>query len=665
MIRVLVKFPKMKRICLAVLALVFIFTFFSMPPLTSVAQSTDDIIYDYVILIDTSASMLDGTPPLFGQVQKVAQDFVTAIQEGSNLTVYSFDSGFKEVGTWKNITLSDKSQINKTIGNMSAVGQMTALWDAVCQGVTRLEQMGQSGGQHIQLIISYTDGKDNFSKNTSTTCLANYQELQKSGFTYWIYNAIGGVAVPQEITDLKDIIGIVDSTNPMPIRVVHIQPLTLDLGNLYQTGKSIPNTSCLVFWASDNNIYGRELSFSQPPTFERKLPSGNAAQICVEGTDCERNLKLSSSKTCLQVELVNYFPQNLNPAETGDYSLTLPLNISFGQPQDQVFLVPNSVRLNFQLNMPPTPTPFPTSTKTPLPTITPLPTTTATPFPPETVIDCGGVREINPGVIRLERDAVVTMRKYTCHLNWKKYTLPQSITIDLQYDDKSKDNKELNNFIWLSKGGALTKTLVLTESDPEFEMVINVPQTEWKFIGNGKQSFIGELHLQPKNTFITGDIDAAELTLPVSYQIKKPASLFFLIGIFGAIAAILLAIVIPKIIESTKTPVFTAVLSYEKNGQPVRINLMNYTPKKLSRNSSQLVFGHASNCDVKLPVDSELGGVYFKLIAERSQGKLEISIIAIEFLKVNNLPIASKKLLKSRDTISLNNVDYHIIISNT
>ena len=657
--RIPVKFPKKKRIGFALMAVVLIFTLLSSPPISSMAQSTDEVIYDYVILIDTSASMMDGTPPLFGQVQKVAQDFISAIQEGSNLTVYSFDSGYKEVGSWNNITLSDKSRINNTIGNMSATGQVTALWDAVCQGVTRLEQMGQSDGQHIQLMISYTDGKDNNSQNTSTSCLANYQELQKSGFTYWIYNAIGGVEVPQEVTDLKDIIGIVDSTNPMPIRVVHIQPIRLNLGNLYLTGKSSANTSCMVFWASDESIYGREMSFSQPPAFARKLPSGNAAQVCVEGTDCERIVEVSSSKTCLQFELVNYLPENLGLADTGEYSLTLPLKISYDEPQNQVFLVPNSISLDFQLNYPPTATPSPTPTKTPLPAPTP------TPLPPETLINCGDSNEINIGIINLDRNQIVTNRTVTCELDWKKYTLPQSITVDLQFDKDSKENSILSNFIWLSKNGELYKTLVLTESDSKFDVVISIPRDEWKSIGNGKQSFYGEFVLNPENTTISGDTGNEKAALPVSFQVKKPLSLLAITLIIAGFIALLLIITIPKIIEATKLPTFPAVLSYEKNGQPVRINLMNYKPSKINRKSSKLVVGHTANCDVKLPVDPELGGEYFTLIADRAQGKIEISIVPVEYLKVNNLPVASKKLLKSKDTINLNNIDYQIIISNT
>jgi hypothetical protein len=638
---------------------------FAFPTIQTKAQSQTDVIYDYIILIDTSGSMNDGTPPLFGQVQKVAEDFVNVLQDGSNLIIYSFDTTISQVGSWNSITPSDKSLIVNTIGNMKANGQNTALWDAVCQGVNQLEDMGKTGGQHIQLLISYTDGKDNYSKNPSASCLAKYRELQNSGFTYWIYNAIGGSDVPPEVNDLKTIIGIVDSPNPMPIRVVHIQPTTLKLGNIFQTGKSDPNTSCLVFWSSDPNVYGRELSFGQPSPSGRALPEGTASQVCAKGTDCTRSLAISASEECFQFNLINYLPQNIISAETGSYILNLPLSISYDQPQDQVFLVPNSLKIVFSLDFPPTPTPTYTATATPLPTSTPQPLPTATPLPPETIINCGGSKAINAGLIELDRKLVTTSLKFTCQLDWKKYTLPQSINVVLRFDEKAKDNKELANFIWLSKNGELSKTLKLTETDPNFDVVINVPQDQWKNIGNGNQSFVGELFLQPVNTSLSGDINAEKLSIPVSFQLKKPISLLALALIIGGILILLLLIFIPKLISAGKPPSFQAVLSYENKGNPVRINLMNISTTKVDRNRSKIIVGQSATCNVKLPADPELGGEYFSLEAEKTEGKVEISIIPVETIKINELSVSTRRVLKSKDTIKINDQEYHIFISNT
>lgn len=658
------RFCRLRSLKLLLAVSILVLLFGSLATKSS-AQSNSDVVYDYVILMDTSGSMNDGTPPLFGQVQKVAQDFVNVLQDRSNVAVYSFDTTYSLVGTWNNVNSSDKSTIINQISSMQASGQSTALWDAVCEGLSQLEEMGKSGGQHIQLLISYTDGKDNASQNQSSTCLARYKEMQKDGYTYWIYNAIGGVNVPDEVTNLKDIIGIVDSANPMPIRVVHVQPLTLNIGNLYSSGKSNPNTSCLVFWASDPTIYGNEIQFAKPPTADRALPNGSASQICAEGTNCDRTIKISTSSPCLQFTLINYNQKNISSSDMGEYTLTLPLDIPYSQPQDRVFVIPNSIKLNFRLEYPPTITPNPTATVTPLPTNTPLPTSTITPIPPATVINCGGKSAFDAGLIQLSRSQPITTREFTCHLDWNKYFLPQSLVVDLQYDEKKEDNKNLSNFIWLSKDGELAKTISLIESDSAFDVIINIPQDEWKIIGNGTQTFSGDIRLTPANTSLIGDIDPQKLTLPVSFQIKKPISLLTISLVVGGLLVILLAVLFRRIKSIQTPPRFNAVLSYENNGNEIRVNLMNVRPIKIDRNHSKIVVGQDQTCEVKLPQNPSLGGQYFSLVAEKSQGKTNISIIPVESLKVNDLPVATKRVLKSKDTIKVDELEFHIFISNS
>jgi len=354
------------------------------PSRQSFSQSENQVVYDYIILIDTSESMLEGSPTLFSQVQQISQNFVRVIQDGSNLVLYSFDSTFTKLGTWQGITASDKDQIIGTIDNLEATGQYTALWDTVCEGLTTMEEMGKTGGQHIQLLISYTDGKNNIGTKSPQECLGKYEELQKDGYAYWIYNAIGGIGVPDEVNTLKDIIGIVDTDSPVPIRIVHLQPLTLNLGNLYPTGITTPQSSCLLFWSSDPSIAGDEITFNEPPMLDRALPVGVAVQVCAEGDTCERKFLITNEKSCLNVELVNIRPENIAADNLGSYQITLPLQIPYTDPQDRVFLVPNTLGLNFSLDLPPT------ATNTPLPTSTPQPTQTATPLPNNTVITCGG-----------------------------------------------------------------------------------------------------------------------------------------------------------------------------------------------------------------------------------------------------------------------------------
>jgi hypothetical protein len=627
------------------------------------ATSDSDVIYDYVILIDTSGSMNDGTPPLFGQVQTVAKDFVNAIQVEANLAVYSFDTFPTLIGTWNNITSSDKSLIVNKIDQMTAPGAKTALWDAVCEGLSKMEEMGKKDGHHIQLLISYTDGEDNSSRNSSTTCLNKYEAMQKDGYTYWIYNAIGGVAVPDDVKSKEDIIGIVESTNPVPIRVVHIQPLELNLGNLFSSGHSNIETSCLVFWSSDPGIYGQVIEFNEPPIIDRALPGGTAPQICAEGTSCVRSFTITTSPSCLQFSLVNYLSENITSSDLGVYKVNLPVKVLYDSPENRIFIVPNKISIEFNLDYPPTATPTSTATTTPRPTKTPLPTSTITPQPRDTNVDCGDASGIDFGLIRLSNNNTDVSREITCNLEWQEYTLPQSVMISLNINEDEQDNGILFNYIGLSTTGELSNELVLNESDQLFKVVVKIPKDQVGSIESGKYSFVGEVKFIPLNTNIVGNM-IDELTIPVQFRIKKPLSPFWFIG--GAVAALLLLFVIllPRFISKRKPPVFAAVLSYTVGEKEERVILTNIVPSKVNSKQAELSVGTGS-CDVKINHANASGTTWFLLIADKVGDKIDISILPKEPLRINDLPISAKKLLKSRDSIKVNDIEFKILIDKT
>jgi hypothetical protein len=150
-----------------------------------------------IILIDTSGSMNDGTPPLFGEVQRVSQDFVRAIQEGSNLILYSLTQHLPRSVTGKGSHPLTKIRSSVRLGRWKPRGKIRPC-GILYATVYRKWRNGKERGQHIQLLISYTDGKDNYSRVDPLTCLNKYTEMQRDGYSYWIYNAIGGVGIPDE-----------------------------------------------------------------------------------------------------------------------------------------------------------------------------------------------------------------------------------------------------------------------------------------------------------------------------------------------------------------------------------------------------------------------------------------------------------------------------------
>ncbi len=282
------------------------------------AQDVKKIVYDYVFLIDTSGSMNDGTPPLFDQVISVANNFINQLPNGSNLTIITFDTTIKELGRWQNLTSISKESIVQSLSELRANGNYTAMWDAVCAGVSEMEAMNDGNDTHIQLLISYTDGQDNASRNSPGACLDRYLLLKKNGYTYWIYNSLNNIAVPPELLELQANLGINRSDNPTPIRVAQFEPFMLNMGNLLASPTST-HKGCLVFWLSDPSIAGMPIIFNEPPTSDRDLPMGTGAQICASGTSCDHQVNASTAQVCFDFDLVNLSEKNLATTDFGEY----------------------------------------------------------------------------------------------------------------------------------------------------------------------------------------------------------------------------------------------------------------------------------------------------------------------------------------------------------
>jgi hypothetical protein len=154
------------------------------------------------------------------------------------------------------------------------------------------------------------------------------------------------------------------------------------LGEPVSHCKSDSQNSCLVFWTSNQGDYGKEILFIEPPKSDRTLPSGTTPMICGNNQNCQKSIEISTLKSCLSFELVNFNKENLRAEDLGEYVLTLPLQIPYTEPAERIFLIPNKLNLSFSLDLPPTPTPNPTATPTS------LPTATATPQPPDTTLKC-------------------------------------------------------------------------------------------------------------------------------------------------------------------------------------------------------------------------------------------------------------------------------------
>lgn len=564
----------------------------------ALAQGDQEIVYDYVFLIDTSGSMNDGTPPLFGQVVTVASDFINQLPNGSNLTIFTFDTTVKEFGQWKNHTSLTKDSIVQSLSELRANGNYTAMWDAVCAGVSEMEAMNDGNNTHIQLLISYTDGQDNISKNSPGACLDRYLLLQKNRYTYWIYNSLNNIAVPEELLELQENLGINRSNNPTPIRVAQFQPFLLNMGNLLASPAG-PKQGCMVFWLSDPSIAGMPISFSEAPSSNRDLPLGTGAQVCASGTSCNHEVIASTANVCVDFDLVNLAPGNLNIADFGEYTLSLPLEIQNDDGLGQVYIMPNKLDIRFSLEEISTSTPVPTETKPPtstntsVPTDTPIPTNTSTPKPTSTPamgttsIRCQGKSEIDLGKLQINKDGSVSA-KQDCQISITSEYPTQPLLVSIE-----SDQVEILPFLTLQAGNITGKSVQVRPETNQVTVLLNLPPEEVEKLKGGTHRYNADLVVVTEDTTLIGDFKGGETTLPLEFQIVKPKSKLPLFIAVGVVALVALLGLIKGLAKRSTLPEFNLIMTVEdKNGKkdeplmllkPVRIDKGKY---KISVGSS-------------------------------------------------------------------------------
>jgi len=563
------------------------------------AQGDQKLIYDYVFLIDTSGSMNNGTPPLFGQVITVASNFINELPNGSNLTIITFDTTIKDFGRWQSLTSFSKESIVQSLSELRANGNYTAMWDAVCAGVSEMEAMNDGNGTHIQLLISYTDGEDNISKNLPGACLDRYLLLQKNGYTYWIYNSLNNIAVPSELLELQENLGINRSNNPTPIRVAQFQPFLLNLGNLL-TGPSETKKGCMVFWLSDPSIAGMPVSFNEPPTSDRILPIGTGAQVCASGTTCDHQVNASTAQVCIDFDLVNLTASNLTPTDFGEYTLSLPLDIQSSDGMGQVYIMPNKLDIRFTLDEISTATPFPTETKpptatnTPSPTDTPVPTNTSTPKPTSTPamgttnIRCQGKSEIDLGKLEINEDGSVSSRQdCLIEINSEYSTQPMLVSIE------SKD-LEILPYLSLEAGNITGKSIQVRPETNRITVLLNLPPEEVEKLKGGTHRYDADLVFVTEDTTLIGDFKSGETTLPIEFQIVKPKSKLPLFIAAAVVALIALIKLIKGILERSKSPQFKLVMEVRDEFGFESISLLNIKPTHVQRNQYKVSVGSST-----------------------------------------------------------------------
>jgi len=623
------------------------------------AQTSDRIVYDYVFLIDISGSMENGSPSLFSQVQEVASNFVRRLPNGSNLSIFTFDGFVSHLGRWDSLTESTRQNVISEIRSLSTKGGYTALWDAICVGVDEMEKMNNSDDTHIQLLISYTDGQDNASKNSSSACLDKYKLMQKNGYTYWIYNAIGGIEVPDEILALEDILGINRTNNPIPIRVAQFQPFVLTLGDLLEKDNSVKQ-GCTVFWLSDPSIEGKEIDFSQQPVAERTLPRGTAAQICASETSCDRKTKVTTNKVCFDFELVNLDINTLSAQDFGEYNVTLPLNILNDDELGPIYLLPQSLDFYFELIQPKTPTLAPTFTETTAPTTTQQPTSTNTPEPTSTPsiapasIRCQGKPTIDMGTIKLNDDgAFIAMQ--TCEVTFSDNGIITPLTVSIE-----SENQELIQYLMLQANSQKGRVVQIDTTESELSLMLNIPADVVAGFKAGKHTFNGDLVFTGANVELLGDFKLGQNKLPLTFELSKPKSKLPYYIIAGISFIIFLVLVINYFKKRNKPPEFNLIIRWtDHSNRQHSEGLMDIVPKRVEGNKFSMSIGSSHLSDFQ--IDS-LPDQAFSILAYKHRDSIEYYIQPKAPIVLNSVETNEPFKLVSQEPFSVGDITFNFLI---
>ena len=622
---------------------------------TAAAQD-DQLVYDYVFLIDTSTSMNDGDPPLFPQVINVANDFIDQLPDGANLTIITFDSTVKELGSWHNLTPSDRSEIIQTLSNLKATGSLTAMWDAVCAGVTVMEAMNESAGTHMQLMISYTDGLDNASQNSPDACLERYLFLQKNGYTYWIYNSLDGIAVPSALDDLEGLLGINRSDNPTPIRVAQFQPVILNMGNML-TEVAAPKQGCVVFWLSDPTIAGMSVQFNEPPTSQRDLPLGTGAQICASGTTCMREVTVSTDRVCFDFDLVNINEGNLRQEDFGEYLVSLPLRIQANDNSGQVYIMPNNLNIRFSLDEK---MPTATATSTTTPTNTPEPTDTATPTPTSTPamgttnIRCQGKSKIDLGKLDINDDGTVTARQDCQVVVDSEYT-PMAMLVNVESNDE-----EILPHLSLQAGNISGKSVQVPSETGLVSVLLNMPADVVKELKGGTHRFNANLVFMSEDTALVGDFKSGETNLPIEFQVVKPKSKLPWIITGGVVFLIAAFVIIKNIARKRTPPVFNMIMRWtDQSGMRRESLIMHITPERIETDKYRISVGSSPTAGL---VVSGLPEEAFDIIGIRSQEDIEYYIEPKTPMTLNGVHREVQFKLMAGEILTIGNTTIDFII---
>lgn len=141
-----------------------IFTFLAvvLPQLQAISETPQKGAIDWVVVIDTSASMrgAGGTKDIFPQVKSTVLDFVNQASVGDSVTIFTFD---RDTTLRSNIVIesnADRGNLKQIVNNLEAEGQRTHTGKAVQEALQYTAQINQrpDADERTLSVLFFTDG---------------------------------------------------------------------------------------------------------------------------------------------------------------------------------------------------------------------------------------------------------------------------------------------------------------------------------------------------------------------------------------------------------------------------------------------------------------------------------------------------------------------------
>ena len=174
-----------------------------------------DPLYDYVLLIDISGSMIGitGTPVIFNEVKDSAKEFVHSLARGSNVVIIPFGNPVNPDAI-RQFTLDGSGgrlAARNYIDSLEANNDVTQITASVKVALDELRKLNEADDRpHVQTILLYTDGIGNGPEDTDATgessveALLDALEASRTDQEFLFVKYISlGVPVPR-INELED-----------------------------------------------------------------------------------------------------------------------------------------------------------------------------------------------------------------------------------------------------------------------------------------------------------------------------------------------------------------------------------------------------------------------------------------------------------------------------